>query len=70
MQVQVHKGLDSQSKTTMDCLAAFLFFAFLGKAHCNPPNIVVLLADDLGFNDISWKNEVIRMESKKDILKC
>ena len=35
-----------------------------GVAGQQPPHILVLLADDLGFNDVSWHNEVLpRIES-------
>ena len=30
-----------------------------GVAGQQPPHILVLLADDLGFNDVSWHNEVL-----------
>ena len=43
-------------------LAAVLVVA--GVAGQQPPHILVLLADDLGFNDVSWHNEVLlRIES-------
>jgi len=33
--------------------------AFLCRAQNQPPNIIVFLADDLGFNDISWHNDKV-----------
>ena len=30
-----------------------------GVAGQQPPHILVLLADDLGFNDVSWHNKVL-----------
>ena len=38
-------------------LAAVLVVA--GVAGQQPPHILVLLADDLGFNDVSWHNQVL-----------
>ena len=41
-----------------------LLLPVLGVAGQQPPHILVLLADDLGFNDVSWHNEVLpRIES-------
>ena len=31
----------------------------LARSSGQPPNIVVMVADDLGFNDISWHNQVL-----------
>ena len=37
-----------------------LTFIFHDKASCGRPNIVIVLADDLGFGDVGWNNP--RME--------
>ena len=39
-----------------------------GVAGQQPPHILVLLADDLGFNDVSWHNEVLQYIAKNRIL--
>ncbi len=41
-------------------LAAVLAPIFAGAAEPKQPNIVILLADDLGWNDVSWNNPAIK----------
>uniref|UniRef100_H2XSF5 Sulfatase N-terminal domain-containing protein n=1 Tax=Ciona intestinalis TaxID=7719 RepID=H2XSF5_CIOIN len=33
----------------------------------NPPNIVMVLADDLGWNDVSWHNSIVQMPNLQDL---
>ena len=42
--------------------------AVAGVAGQQHPHILVLLADDLGFNDVSWHNEVLQYITKNRIL--
>ena len=45
-------------------LLPVLGVAGVAGAGQQPPHMLVLLADDLGFNDVSWHNEVLlRIES-------
>ena len=38
-----------------------LILYFFQLAQSAPPNIVVFLADDLGWNDVSWHNDQVLM---------
>ena len=31
------------------------------------PNIVIIVADDLGFNDVSWHNEMVRTPNLEEL---
>ena len=44
------------------CLSIYLTLIFTKESRAKkppPPHIVLLLADDLGFNDISWHNDAV-----------
>ena len=45
------------------CIAKcfLLFIPFLTDFHCEKqPNIILIVADDLGYNDVSWHNPDIQ----------
>ena len=39
------------------------------KLALNDPNIVMIVADDLGFNDISWHNQAVRSPNLEKLAK-
>ena len=39
---------------------SLLFFIFSSGATTTQPNIVIIVADDLGYNDVSWHNPVVK----------
>ena len=53
-------GLDTEmSRLYISLLSLFFVFSF-SNSNTPPPNIVIILADDLGFNDVSWHNPIIK----------
>ena len=37
----------------------FLLVLFLSSVAAKAPHIIVIVADDLGFHDVSWHNDVV-----------
>ena len=49
-----HACLTARCSPVLSLIVSICFSKSVGSSQ---PNLVVLLADDLGFNDISWNNE-------------
>ena len=41
-------------------LISLLFLIPSSEAATTQPNIVIIVADDLGYNDVSWHNPVVK----------
>ena len=46
-----------------------LTLLFICTVNCKPPNIVLFLADNVGFNDVSWHNEVVLTPNLEELAK-
>jgi len=42
------------------CIVSLLFLLPVSPTQTTQPNIVIILADDLGYNDVSWHNPLVR----------
>lgn len=42
--------------SNMTMVGVFLFFLLPFLAEAKPPNVLFIMADDLGFNDLDWKD--------------
>ena len=47
------------TQRVMRRVVSLLASLLLARSSGQPPNIVVMVADDLGFSDISWHNQVL-----------
>ena len=69
------KNLKKSSLATLVLTVVFsiLLFLFISpvkmKLAINAPNIVLIVADDLGFNDISWHNQAVRSPNLEKLAK-
>ncbi|XP_070574983.1 arylsulfatase B-like [Ptychodera flava] len=51
----------------MRVLLVFLLSVSIQQCLCDTPHIIYLLADDLGYNDVSWQDETIQTPNLQDL---
>ena len=55
--------------TTQMLATVWFIFLFFCLAVGSRPNIVIFIADDLGFNDVSWHNSQVLMPNLEKLAK-
>ena len=67
--ILIHRLLKSVNKATGSFFFAYLF-SFVGDTPAPPPNIVIIVADDLGYNDVSWHNEIVKTPNLEELARA